>query len=199
MISFREIASGLYGACRLARLDTGGMVWFDATLSGFWKSFFAAVLAAPLYALLTALNLLDDTGRELLETAGGMRVFFIEIFAYVIGWVLFPLVMIRITDLLQRQQEYFGFIVAYNWAGVLQIAVFLSVVALNISGILPAAVGNFLSMIVLFAVLYYQWFITRTALRTGTGQAVALVFLDMVLSILITGIASAMLYASPNV
>ena len=199
MISLREIATGLYGAYRLAHLDSGGMAWFESTLPGFWKSFFAAFLAAPLYALLTAFNLPDDTGRELLETAGGARVFFIEALAYVIGWVLFPLVMIRITDLLQRQQEYFIFIVAYNWAGVLQIAVFLSVAALTISGLLPPAGGNFLSMIVFFAILYYQWFITRTALRIEVGAAVAIVCLDMALSILVTGISSVILHMSPNV
>lgn len=198
MISPREIATGLYGAYRLARLDTGGMAWFDRTLSGFWKSFFAAVLAAPLYILLTALHLFDDTGRELLEMAGGMRVFLIETLAYVIGWVLFPLVMIRVTDLLQREQEYFGFIIAYNWAGVLQIAAFLCAVVLSVSGLFPAAVGDFLSMIVFFAILYYQWFITRTALRIRAGAAVAIVCLDMALSIFITGIANAMLYMSPG-
>ena len=199
MISLREIATGLYGAYRLAHLDTGGMAGFDKTLSGFWKSFFAALLAAPLYALLTALNLPDDTGKELLETEGGARVFLIEALAYVIGWVLFPLVMIRITDLLQRQQEYFIFIVAYNWAGVLQIAIFLPVAALTVSGLLPLAGGNFLSTIVLFAILYYQWFITRTALRIEVGAAVAIVCLDMALSILVTGISSIILHVSPNV
>ncbi len=199
MISPREIATGLYGAYRLARLDAGGMAWFDRTVSGFWKSFFAAVLAAPLYILLTTLHLFDDTGRELLETAGGMRVFLIETLAYVIGWVLFPLIMIRVTDLLQREQEYLGFIVAYNWAGVLQIAAFLGVVTVGGVGLFPAAVGDFLSMIVFFAILYYQWFITRTALRIQTGAAVAIVCLDMALSIFITGIANAMLYMSPNV
>jgi len=66
-------------------------------------------------------------------------------------------------------------------------------------GLFPAAVGDFLSMIVFFAILYYQWFITRTALRIQTGAAVAIVCLDMALSIFITGIANAMLYMSPNV
>jgi hypothetical protein len=199
MISLRETATGLYGAYRLARLDAGGMAWFDRTLAGFWKSFFAAVLAAPLYVLLTALHLFNDTGRELLETAGGMRIFLIESLAYVIGWVLFPLVMIRVTDLLQRQQEYMGFIIAYNWAGVIQIAAFLSVVALSAPGLLPEAAGDFLSMVVFFAILYYQWFITRTALRIRTGAAVAIVCLDIALSIFITGIANVMLYVGPNV
>jgi hypothetical protein len=199
MIFLREIAAGLYGAYRLAHLDTGGMAWFDKTLSGFWKSFFAALLAAPLYALFTALNLPDDTAKEPLETAGRARVFLIEALTYVIGWVLFPLVMIRITDLLQRQQEYLRFIVAYNWAGVLQIAIFLPVAALTVSGLLPLAGGNFLSTIVLFAILYYQWFITRTALRVGVAAAVAIVCLDMALSILVTGISSIILHVSPNV
>ena len=134
-----------------------------------------------------------------METEGKARVFLIEAFAYVIGWVLFPLVMIRITDLLQRQQEYFRFIVAYNWAGVLQIAIFLPVAALTVSGLLPLAGGNFLSMIVLFAILYYQWFIACTGLRIGVGAAVAIVCLDMALSILVTGISNIILHVSPNV
>ena len=42
-----EIAYGIYGAWRLARLDVTGMEVFDRTVAGFWKSFFAAVLVAP--------------------------------------------------------------------------------------------------------------------------------------------------------
>ncbi len=54
-------------------------------------------------------------------------------------------------------------------------------------------------MVVFFAILYYQWFITRTALRIRTGAAVAIVCLDIALSIFITGIANVMLYVGPNV
>jgi len=49
--SAREMMYALYGAYRLARFDAGGMRYFDASIDGFWRSFFAAVLIAPFYLI----------------------------------------------------------------------------------------------------------------------------------------------------
>ena len=42
MISLREVFTALYGAYRLARLDAGGLKYFDITDQGFWRSFFCS-------------------------------------------------------------------------------------------------------------------------------------------------------------
>ena len=49
MITAREVTAALYGSWRLARLDPGGMAYFNRTVEGFWNSFFAAVIVAPGY------------------------------------------------------------------------------------------------------------------------------------------------------
>ena len=46
----------IYGAYRLARLDAAGMSYFDTSVAGFWRSFFAAVIIAPFYAMLLAIR-----------------------------------------------------------------------------------------------------------------------------------------------
>ena len=51
MISLREVITALYGAYRLARFDPGGLGFYEVTVQGFWRSFFAAVnpAADPLF------------------------------------------------------------------------------------------------------------------------------------------------------
>ena len=46
-----EVLGALYGAYRLARIDPAGMTYFNLSFEGFWRSFFAAVLVAPAYAV----------------------------------------------------------------------------------------------------------------------------------------------------
>lgn len=64
MPKFSEIATALYGAYRLARLDPQGMQYFDLSIGGFWRSFFAAVLMAPFFALLILLQAGEDYFAE---------------------------------------------------------------------------------------------------------------------------------------
>jgi hypothetical protein len=51
MPSYAEIQRALQGAWLLARGDTRGMGLFDLSVEGFWRSFAAALLAAPAYVL----------------------------------------------------------------------------------------------------------------------------------------------------
>ena len=51
MSLFDEIQTSIYGAWRLARGDVRGISLFDATYRGFWRSFIAMILIAPLYAV----------------------------------------------------------------------------------------------------------------------------------------------------
>ena len=47
MPSQREIIAALFGSWRLMRFDADGMNWFDFSSAGFWRSFYAALPAAP--------------------------------------------------------------------------------------------------------------------------------------------------------
>ncbi len=137
MIASRaEINAAIRGALKLWRGDPAGMEFFDRGLDGFWRSFFAAVLAVPAHV---ALLLLSSSRAELAEHLP--RLLVVEAIAYVISWTAYPLVMAFMVDWLDRRDRYFDYMVPYNWAGLVQILVFLAVAALRALGVLPEPIG----------------------------------------------------------
>ncbi len=188
MLSAREAATSLYGAYRLARFDARGMTYFETSLAGFWRSFYAAVIVAPVFAVLLVMRY--AAGGAAVD---GVRFAAVEAIAYVIAWVAFPLVMVSLARVLDREERYLGYIIAYNWAAVLRNAFYMPVVMLGVTGTVPAETARTLGLIALSVVLVYTWFIARVALNVGVGTAAALVALDLVLSVFINAVASAML------
>ena len=179
MVSGTEFMRAVYGAWRLALLDRKGLDCFDATIEAYWKSFNAAVIVAPAYALLLIIRLGEVDAR-----AGPVAVIAVEILAYVIGWVAFPLIMIYVCDRIGRFDRYLRYIVAHNWSNVIQIALFLAVTLIS-KGFLGGAHSVLLGLAATAAILFYQWFIARTALDITGGGAAAIVGLDLIISILI--------------
>ena len=188
MPSAREVMTALYGTYRLARLDAAGMDFFDATPAGFWRSFFAAVLIAPFYLLLLTIRF-----SGLPETAPFFSFIAIESIAYVIVWVAFPLLIASLAKILDRDSHYIRFIVAYNWAAVLQNGLYLPIAIMATSGLLAAGTANALGLMALSLIVFYTWFITRTALEIPAGIAAGIVGLDFLLSILINTVATGLL------
>ncbi len=188
MLSAQEAAASLYGAYRLARFDARGMTYFETSLAGFWRSFFAAVIVAPMFAVVLVMRYAAGSNG-----VDGVRFAAVEAIAYVIAWVAFPLVMVSLARLLDREERYLGYIVAYNWASVLQNGLYLPLVILGAAGVIPAETAGPLILIALSLILVYGWFIAKVALDVGAWTAVSLVALDLVLSVFIDIVASSML------
>lgn len=184
MPTLHEIVTSIYGACRLARFDPHGMSYFDTSIGGVWRSFFAAVLIAPFYALLLAIRFPLD-GGEVDPLQFGLA----EGLAYVISWVAYPVVMVSLTQMMGCWERYPAYLVAYNWSTVLQNAVFLPIGILGATGAIPADAASFLWLIALVVVLVYIWFIARTALGLPPFTCAAIVILDIALSFLISATA----------
>ena len=178
-ITLREISLGLFGAS-LAHLDPRGMEYFDRSVEGFWRSFWAAAVMAPAYMLIVLLRLIDRT-----TTSGSLRIALIEIIGYAIGWTAFPLAAWYLLQALGKQDRYFGYIVAYNWANVLQVCIYLPVTALSAAGGLPDALMSIVALAATVAIVFYQYFIARTALQVDMPIAAGFVFLDLMLGILL--------------
>ena len=168
-----EVAAALQGAIRLAQLDPGGLSLFERTLGGFWRSFFAAVMVAPVRIAVLVL-----TG-EVPAATSVPRAIVVETISYAIGWLVYPFAMLLVVDLLKRRERYFDYLVPYNWANVPAAGLFLLVAA--IGSLLPVSLYNLLSLVAFFSVLIYQWFIARVGLLVSATTAVALVLLDLVL------------------
>jgi hypothetical protein len=173
-----EVLRSLYGAWRLARADVTGMQHFNLSVEGFWRSFFAAIIVAPGYALLVVQRTLD---REEGYDPGSIVV--VESIAYLAAWAAFPLVAVVLTQLLGLGRHYVELIVAVNWSAVLQVAAFLAAMALGL--LLPEGFAALLLAIVTGALMLYQWFVMRTALQTTGGVALVLVLVDLLLSTVI--------------
>ena len=180
MIPAREVVAGIAGALQLAKFDVQGLAFFDDTEGRFWLSFYAAVIIAPLFLILITLQYLNE------PSSGGYPHFIIlEMLAYVISWLAFPVIMAYLVKSLDRQARYFRFIAAYNWASVLQNGIYLPIAILAITGALSADAANFLALIALSWVLAYTFFITRRALDVPPGTAAAIVFMNFLLGLLI--------------
>jgi hypothetical protein len=187
-LTAREAVYSIFGAYRLAMLDRSGLGYLDRSPEGALRSFAAGLIVLPAYALLVVLRLWD-----VLPQVSAFRFVTVEGLAYVISWTAFPLVMFHISDLLDRSGRYFDFLAAYNWSAIIQMGVYLPVVAIADSGLVPESLGEGLVLVVTLLVLIYQWFIARTTLEIGGGTAAGVVVLDMILAVFITGTADGML------
>jgi hypothetical protein len=179
------ISTAMTGAIRLARFNDDGMHFFDISTRGFWLSFLAPVLVAPFFLMLLILRHYD---------AGGLGIFVhhiaIESLAYVIAWVLFPLIMASLTRMLGCSENFVAFIIAYNWCGALQNGVYLPIAILAHTGALSSDLSNTFALTAIVWVLAFNFFIIRTTLMIAAGTAFGIVTLDFVLSLIIDALTN---------
>ncbi len=176
----------MLGTLRLARGDRSGLVCFDHSVDGFWRSFRAAAISYPLYLVLLLMRV---TVAEW-ETSGAFLIITVETIAYVIAWTAFPLMMLIVTQRIGRAHRFFDFMVPYNWSQVPQSALFVLVGLETESGVLGAQPAQAIEVAAAVAVLVYEWFIARVALDATASAAAFVVFVDLLLGVLISHVAS---------
>lgn len=179
----RHVAISLAAAFRLALLDRHGVIYFENDESAFWRSFLAAVLAAPNYVLLA-----------MYDAPGAMdgRFFAIETISYMIGWVIFPLVMLAYTEATDCADQYFRFIAAWNWGLVLQFLLFLAVQIATSH--LPTAASFLLWFLATLAAFFYQAFIAHVALEVRIARATVIMLIGNVLALCLHAVDRWMLH-----
>ena len=184
MPSQREIIAALFGSWRLMRFDADGMNWFDFSSAGFWRSFYAALPAAPFFALLVYLDFQKHTA----PVDVGWEIF-VTILVYGIGWAIVPLMMIPVTKLFGASHSFIPMIVAYNWTTVPQIILQALATLPGAVGLIPDELSGTLLFAALIYILVFEWFVIRTTLRTTAVTAVGIVLLLETTGILVNLIA----------
>ena len=179
-----EIALSLIGSFRLACGDARGIGSFNITHQGFWRSFSAALIVFPIFALLLSVRYLVNEGDVNI-----VRFMFVYLIAYIIGWIAFPLLANYLTIALNVHANFIRYIVAYNWASVVQNIVYLPFVILVEARLIHEDFSIVVGVILLTLVFLYTWFVTKTALEVTAIAAVGIVILDLMLSIVISSIA----------
>jgi hypothetical protein len=186
--STREILSAIYGAWTLLKLDPRGLDFFEVSVEAFWRSFFAAVIAAPGFALLRAIDYAEaESGSGFLPTL------VVEFIAYVIVWAAFPLALHYLCLAIDRQQHYLRAVIALNWSVVIQIALTVPVHLIAVSGILSPGLASLAIFVVLMVTLFYAGFVARAALEITPPLAALVVAIDVVISLMVKALASGML------
>jgi hypothetical protein len=173
---FRHLSQGMYGAWRLARLDSAAMAAFERGSAAVWRSFYGVALAYPGFLLAQA----SVVPPERWLAGGAVRVLLVLSLAYVALRAAFPLIILPFCDWIEREEQSLDFIIAYNWSLVLQSALALAVVFA--ARTLPGPVSELFFIAAVMARLGYEWFIARTALEAGGVAATVVVLIDLVLA-----------------
>lgn len=188
--SAHELSYALFGAWRFAHLDAGAMRYFDKSVDGFWKSFWAAAIIAPAFLILLAIGFMQS---EKPPSAGPVEIAVVEVSRYVISWVAFPLAMVTVSEFLQRGERYIGFVVAYNWGKVVEMAVALPIFLFVAAAGLPQGTANVISISVITLTTMYEWFIARTALQVSGWAAGSVVAISLVIDFFFVGLANGLI------
>jgi hypothetical protein len=183
MPSFAEVASSLYGAWCLVKRDSDGMRWFNLSVTGFWRSFFAAAIILPFYV---GFAWLDATKRaeEAEQAAAPVDEAWLTpaLVGYVAAWVATPLVLLALAKLLDRTRAYAAMVIASNWVAVPEFAI---LAAASLLALAVPALAGILLIGGLAAVLMIDYFVARIAFQVGPGQAVAVVAVTFLTTLVI--------------
>jgi hypothetical protein len=161
---------------------------FDLTADGFYRSFLALLVIAPM-------NILQDVigtyavnaerlanGNTTLATYGFQEGAFWTI-ALAIQWMIFPIAMIFVLRFLGLTHRYAPLIIAHNWGTIVVYLFNMPAFLLYAAGIIGVEGFFLLYMIVLVYSLYYRYYTAETALGAGWSPAASVTILGFVLQL----------------
>lgn len=186
--SVQEIQAAIYGAWTLFKLDARGLDFFEDSVPAFWRSFFAAVIVFPGFALLRVIDLAETE-----TSAGLLPTLLVELIAYVIIWTAFPLALHYLCLAIDRQAHYLRTVIALNWSVTIQIVLTLPVHLIAFSGILSPGLATLAIFVVLMVTLFYEGFVARTALEVTPPMAALVVAIDVAISLAVQSLAVGLL------
>jgi hypothetical protein len=181
MYWFEEARQSLFGSWLLLIRDTAGYRHFSHSEGGFWRSFSAIVIIAPLYlyAAMVQIELPNDPAPAAVPSLTAAMA------GLVLQWVGWPLAMMLIARVAGLAHAYARYIIAYNWSSVLVVVVLMPPLILLDLGLVGPGFAVMLSFAVVLVSLYYRWYVALTAFETTGLVATALVLADVVLSLTI--------------
>ncbi len=157
---FNYIGRSLAGAWQLIKLNPRAMDYFDISADGFWKSFWAIILVAPLFFL--GLNVSYDMAVE----QGHQISLAAHIIEFLLRLPLIALVMVFFTRFLRIDAHYSDMIIAFNWFWVVANYIILPISMLISLGVLPLKAGTLgVVVVAIYLELYVTWFLFRQSLR----------------------------------
>ena len=183
---FLEITKSIKGAWRIARMDQNALNYFTISIEGFWRSFIAILIVAPFYLIFLLLNHDQLSAIEVSTEAATSKEFYVlmKLIAHILGWLVFPVVMIPISRLMDLSQRYIPYIIVWNWSNVLVMLVILPAVLIFPPSEHSGQSAKTILMAAQITVLFYGYLVARAGLECKTLTAIGVVMLDLLLGLL---------------
>jgi hypothetical protein len=163
----------LNGVLRLLAGDRGGIAALGGDTRAGWIASFVVpgLLILPAYFFLSFpdLEASDDPLHDLL----------LESLAYLIGLALFPVASHLMCAQWAKTREWYDYVPAYNWAGVLQMAIYLPAALLSQSEALDGIALFLLGVAAVTAAVAIQFRVAVVVLGIERMQALSLVALEL--------------------
>ena len=170
-----DIQRYLTGVWRMMRGREDGLDLLDISIDGFWNSFFAMVLAAPVLCVgwVNYANEIALAGDDL-AVRGGI-VFRLAV-ADIAAWLAPVVGLAAVAGPAGMGDRFVHYVIASNWGSVIAVWLMLPPSLLELAGFRgDASIG--LVAVALFAVAsVLTWRLTNSALRKGSGAASLLFF-----------------------
>jgi hypothetical protein len=187
MITIKEVRAALTGIVDLAKGDIVGLSYFENSPRSLARSFWAALLVAPAWVLLLAVQ-----GQP--TQAGPAAMIAVQAIEYALLWTAFPVALYEILSRVGGAERFFLYISIRNWASMIETPAVLLAAAFVLA--VPYDVAQLVPLFVMVAVFAFEWFLARVGLGVGLGAAAGVAALDFLLSVLIQLTADIMLGAS---
>ena len=175
----REIERSIYGVWRIVLRDPDAPRYFNVTADGFWRSFFAAAIVAPLYLL--QILLAQDLIAADVNVLGFTSYLLVQAVVFVFTWVGFVILMVPVTRLLNLEASYAAFVIVWNWSQVLKIALVVLVLLLRSLGLMAGGIGQVLLFTAFLAALYIAFLVARAGLGCDIPTAIGVVVGEILL------------------
>lgn len=201
---WEEFTGSMRAVADICLKKPGAVKGLDTSIHGFVNSFFAFIVLMPLFALLCASQwdiATDPSLREFFaqginpqRSPGISFTFFLwtRLGISLIHFLAFPAVMFTLASMLGRKENYFGFIVGWNWASIPASTLFLLPV-LFFKATLMMPLLAFPLIALWLVALWILWRIVRVLLGTKWPASVGVLlfwgalatFLDLLYSALL--------------
>ncbi len=188
-VTFAYVGRSLDAAFDLVTRNNRAWDKFDLTVEGFFRSFWAIPLVAPMNIItdIIANNISDAAriadGKEALNPSYGYSDAAFSTVALCFQWMIFPLAMIVVLRFLGLAQRYSALIIAHNWGTVVIYLVNMPAFLLFQAGLISAGVAIDLNLLALMFTLYYRFYTAQSALDAGWSVAASTAMLGLVLQL----------------
>ena len=174
----QEIAAAGRGLIRLARHDPRWPDGFDVSTTGFFRSFFAPLLALP-FALVAAALALSEGGMKTLSAA----TLWASGLSHLVSALAFPALVAIIARPFQLTVGYAAFIVLVNWTVLFTNLILCAAAPLTLLGKAGYGVFAFVLMMLMLTQLYLIWRAARETLSVDYAPALLMVVLSVAVGV----------------